>query len=76
MNKFDEAKRICKAHGIKGFRKLKLKRTVYHAGRQCQRMDVATAQTVLAELVELGFDFTNCEHKLAAKGLLDVITLS
>ena len=71
------AKKICKEHGVKGFRKLKLKRELYVAGKQCQFMTKFIANNLLNSLVKKGFeirDFETCKQ-LAEKGLLDTVTI-
>lgn len=77
MNK-NLAKKLCKEHGIKGFRKLKLKREMYIAGKQCETMTRFIANNLLDSLIAKGFDIADIStcRQLADKGLLDTITIS
>lgn len=71
------AKQIFKDHGVKGFRKLKLKRVTYTAGKQCLTLNSHVAKRLLDRLIEEGYtidDLQTC-YELAAKGLLDTITI-
>ena len=77
MTKVELAKKICKEHGVKGFRKLKLKRTTYVAGKQCDHINKHIAKRLLDSLINNGIPVDNkatC-YELAEKGFLDVITL-
>ena len=78
MRTYNTAKEICKKHDIKGFRKLKLTRTVYVAGKQCSNLKPVDALRLLNDLKEAGYgvaDFNTC-RELAEKGLLDTISIS
>lgn len=71
------AKYICKEHGVKGFRKLKLKEEMYTAGKQCSYISPILAKSLLEELIETNFvitDYNTC-MELANKGQLDTITI-
>lgn len=73
----DEMKKIAKELNIKGFRKLKLKRTRYVIGKQLKFMTQETAMKLMAEVYKVGFeieDLAICKE-LAMKGLLDTITI-
>ncbi|EAM6533148.1 hypothetical protein ACE1EC_004365 [Salmonella enterica] len=73
----DAVKALVKALGIKGFRKLKLKRELYVAGKQCSFMDKDTATSLIKGIYSLGFEIeglTTC-LELADKGLLDTVTI-
>ncbi|EDN4628904.1 hypothetical protein BET23_000698 [Salmonella enterica subsp. enterica serovar Virginia] len=73
----DAVKALVKALGIKGFRKLKLKRELYVAGKQCAFMDKDTATSLIKGIYSLGFEIeglTTC-LELADKGLLDTVTI-
>tara|TARA_B000000565_G_scaffold255758_1_gene237643 strand:- start:119225 stop:119473 length:249 start_codon:yes stop_codon:yes gene_type:complete len=73
---FQKAKEICKAHGVKGFRKLALKRPLYIAGKQCIKIE--NAQKLLIDLHSAGYgirDYQTC-FELAQKGMLDCVTIS
>ena len=77
MSKVELAKKICKEHGVKGFRKLNLKRLTYVAGKQCNHINKNIAKRLLDTLIENGIpvdDKATC-YQLAEKGLLDTITL-
>ena len=78
MKNYELAKKICKEHGIKGFRKMALKRPVYVAGKQCQRLNGHIALRVLSRLTAEGFEVANLGtcRELAEKGLLDSISIS
>ena len=78
MKNFDLAKKICKEHGVKGFRKLKLKRVRYIAGKQCAFLNKHIAERLINRLIEEGFEVDDMitSYELADKGLLDCITLS
>ena len=78
MKNYEQAKMICKNHGIKGFRKLKLVRPVYVAGKQCSKIDRYIAERLLNRLVQEGFDVADYGTclQLAEKGMLDTISIS
>ena len=71
------AKKVAKEHGVKGFRKLKLKRTIYVAGKQCQFLNTYIALRLISRMEELGFTIGDKQTtiELAEKGLLDTIIL-
>lgn len=77
MKDFDIAKKIFKEHGVKGFRKLKLKRPAYIGGKQCSKLNSHIAKNLLDRLVACGFhiDDLNTCYSLAEKGLLDTVTV-
>ncbi len=78
MRDCGKAKQICKDHDVKGFRKLRLKRTVYTIGRQGSFIESSMAWSLLEELVKAGYqvaDLSTC-RELAVKGLLDTISIS
>lgn len=77
MTKQEQAKKIAREHGVKGFKKLKLKRDIYHVGRQCRYIEKFIALRLLARLESIGFRIGDKETAiaLANKGLLDIITL-
>ncbi|EBD5024581.1 hypothetical protein ACDX64_001564 [Salmonella enterica] len=73
----DAVKALVKALGIKGFRKLKLKRELYVAGKQCSFMDKDTATSLIKGIYSLGFEIEGLITclELADKGLLDTVTI-
>jgi hypothetical protein len=77
MKNFELAKKICKEHGVKGFRKLKLKRPMYISGKQCQSINAHIAKRLIDRLLSEGFEIrdANTCYQLAEKGLLDTITV-
>ena len=77
MANVTEAKKVAKEHGVKGFRKLKLKRELYTIGNQCSYINKFMAVRLIEKLEELGFRIggkIDC-LELAEKGLLDTITI-
>ncbi len=71
------ARKLAKELGVKGFRKLKLKRTLYTIGKQCQPINKFMAARLIEGLEKLGFevvDLATCSE-LNAKNLLDTITI-
>lgn len=77
LERFETAKAICKPH-MKGFRKLKLKRPRYIAGKQGARLAPADAHQVLDELQAAGLTIEQLGtcRELATKGLFDCVTVS
>ena len=77
MTKLDQAKKCAKEHGVKGFRKLRLKKEVYIVGKQCARIEKHIALRLIVRLEQFGFKIGSKETtlELAKKGLLDTITL-
>lgn len=77
MKDFNIAKKLFKEHGVKGFRKLKLKRPTYTGGKQCSHLNPHIAKRLLDRLVECGFqiDDLNTCYSLAEKGILDTVTV-
>jgi predicted transcriptional regulator len=77
MKNFELAKKICKEHGVKGFRKLKLKRTMFTAGKQCQSINAHIAKRLIDRLLAEGFEIRDAGtcYELADKGLLDTVTV-
>ena len=78
MKNFDLARKICKEHGVKGFRKLALKRPIYVAGKQTAWLNSCIAERLIARLIEEGFEIGGLEvcRQLAAKGHLDCLSIS
>ena len=78
MNNFEAAKKICKEHGVKGFRKLALKREIYVAGKQGSWINPEIAKRLIDRLLSIGFNVAdvNTSMQLAEKGLLDTISIS
>lgn len=78
MTNLEAAKKAVKAAGVKGFRRLKLKRTIYLIGRQGQFMTERTARELVAALENAGYRIQdkNTALSLTTKGLLDCITIS
>lgn len=77
LERFEAAKKICKGK-VNGFRKYRLKRPCYSAGRQGERLSTELAHALLDELeaVEgLRIIQIECCRSLADKGLLDVISV-
>lgn len=72
-----DVKDFLKQQGVKGFRKLRLKRPVWVAGKQCQRLDRQTALAVIEGIEALGYRVAqrNTTIELAQKGLLDTISI-
>lgn len=77
MSNIITAKQVVKDHGVKGFRKLKLKREVYTIGKQCSYINKHVALRLITRLEALGFSIGGKQVtlELAEKGLLDTITL-
>lgn len=77
MTNLEAAKKAVKAVGVKGFRKLKLKRTIYMIGRQGQFMTERTTRELVAALENAGYRIQdkNTALSLAAEGLLDCISI-
>ena len=77
MKNFDLAKKICKEHGIKGFRKLKLKRVTYTAGKQTVHINQHVAIRLINRLEAEGFivDQRQTMIELAKKGLSDTFSI-
>ncbi|EMW0060159.1 hypothetical protein ABIV32_001571 [Salmonella enterica subsp. enterica] len=73
----EAAKAAAKALGIKGFRKLKLKRELYVIGKQCAFMNTETANSLIKKVQAVGFEVEMLPTclELAEKGLLDTITI-
>lgn len=71
------AKKICKKHGLKGFRKIRLKRECYIAGKQTNRINTSTALSLLDDLTNSGFLIRDLPvlKELAENGLLDSVTI-
>jgi len=78
MKNFEAAKKVCKNHGVKGFRKLALKRDIFVAGKQCAFINAEIAKRLIGRLLELGYQVAdvNTSLQLAEKGLLDTISIS
>lgn len=78
MKNFEMAKKICKEHGVKGFRKMALKRTVYVAGKQTIWLNSCIAERLIERLLDEGFEIGGLEvcRQLAAKGHLDRLSIS
>ena len=74
----DKAKKICSNHGVKGFRKLKLKRPVYVAGKQSVMLNPHIATRLIDELVKVGYIICNevTVRELATKGHLDCVSIT
>ncbi|ENQ6860342.1 hypothetical protein ACEQMD_003208 [Salmonella enterica] len=70
-------KAAVKALGIKGFRKLKLKRELYVIGKQCDRLDPLTANNLIKVILGQGWEVQQLSTclELADKGLLDTLTV-
>lgn len=73
----DEAKRMVKFMGVKGFKKLRLKQEGYHIGRQNERLEQHIAFALISLFEELGFQISQkhicCE--LAERDMLDTLTI-
>ena len=71
------AKKCVKEHGVKGFRKLKLKRETYVIGRQCAYLNKFVVQNMIKRLEKLGFEVQQKRvcFELAEKGQLDTLTI-
>jgi len=71
------AKKVCKEHGVKGFRKLKLKRVLYVAGKQGVYLNKFIANNLLDSLVNKGLIVSDLStmRQLAEKGLFDTVTI-
>lgn len=78
MKDFNLAKKICKEHGMKGFKKMRLARTVYIAGKQCQMLDKSLSINLVNKLLAAGFQIKGVEtvRELAEKGLLDCLLIA
>lgn len=71
----EQAKKIAKANGVKGFRKVRVKGAGYLIGRQCER--VANPHQLLDQLLAAGYrvaQLGTC-RELADKGLLDTVSI-
>lgn len=77
MTRIEVAKKSCKEYGVKGFRKLKLKRELYTIGKQCTFINKFIAVRMIASLEKLGFEIKDKKTCLSLneKGLLDTITI-
>ena len=77
MKNFDLAKKICKEHGIKGFRKTRQKHASYIAGKQCAQINKHVALRLIGKLLEAGFviEQLKTSKELASKGHLDTISI-
>ena len=77
MTKLKQAKKCAKEHGIKGFRKLKLKRPIHLIGKQCAYINAYIALRLIDRLKEIGFRIGDekTTRELAEKGLLDTISI-
>lgn len=73
--KYAAAKVICKTHGLKGFRKIKLVSGGYRAGTQCQVISAEAAQSLITELQAIGVCIDETSQALGTKGMLDMITI-
>lgn len=73
----DLAKKLVKELGVKGFRKLKLKRTLYTIGKQCQPINKFMAVRLIEGLEKLGFEVKDRALclELNEKEILDTITI-
>ncbi len=78
MKNFELAKKVCKEHGVKGFRKLALKSTIFVAGKQCKFINSEIAKRLIERLLELGFEVADVRTslELAEKGFLDTVSIS
>lgn len=78
MKDFEIAKKVCKEHGIKGFRKLALKREIFVAGKQCSYINTEMAKRLIDRLLSLGFNVADVDTsiQLAEKGFLDTLSIS
>ena len=78
MKDFKVAKKVCKEHGVKGFRKLALKREIFVAGKQCSYINTEIAKRLIDRLLSLGFNVAdvNTSMQLAEKGFLDTLSIS
>ena len=78
MKNFEVAKKICKEHGVKGFRKLKLKRVIYTAGKQTVRVKGEIAIRLINRLEASGYIVGQRQTmiELAEKGLSDTFSIS
>ena len=72
-----EIKLTCKNHGVKGFRKLALKRTIYIAGKQGLKLSTFIANNLIDSITKKGgfIQDVDCCRQLAEKGLLDTISI-
>lgn len=77
MANIELAKKICKEHGMKGFRKLALKAPTFVAGRQTVQINECIAERLVNRLLSEGFKIAQPEVllSLAAKGHLDTIMI-
>ena len=77
MNNIELAKKICKEHGVKGFRKLKLKRPLYTVGRQTVRINKRIALRLVDSLESNGFKIDNRDMvmSLIEQDLFDSFTI-
>ena len=77
MKDIIKAKKYAKEAGVKGFRKLKLKRPIHVIGKQCTYIPTDIAKRLIANLQSLGFDISQLDTtiSLAEMGLLDTISI-
>ncbi len=79
MSHIAAAKKIAKSYGVKGFRKVNLKRvkTLYNVGKQCQQIDAETALAFIADLEAAGVEVMQRDTilSLASRGHMDMITI-
>ncbi|EDA8844914.1 hypothetical protein A4M37_19200 [Salmonella enterica subsp. enterica serovar Typhimurium] len=77
MMNIEAVKAVAKALGIKGFRKLKLRRELYVVGKQCAFMDPITANSLIKKVLAVGYEIEQLSTclELADKGLLDTVTI-
>ena len=77
LTKLDQAKKCAKDHGVKGFRKLRLKKELYIVGKQTAFLNTHTAKRLINRFEEIGYRVSMKKTllELAEKGFLDCITL-
>ena len=77
MANLEQAKKAVKEHGVKGFRKLRLKRECYTIGKQCVQIEKFKGISLINALEKAGFRVQQKDIllNLADQGFLDVITI-
>ena len=74
----EAAKKIVKNHGVKGFRKLKLKRPMWVIGKQTVKINQHTARRMIERLEEEGFTITQRDvtMQMVENEMIDTITIT
>ena len=78
LAQIEVAKKIVKNHGVKGFRKLKLKRPMWVIGKQTIKINKYTALRMIERLEEEGFTITQRDvtMQMVENEMIDTITIT